>query len=46
MSAWAVGPITLYLGMTEKQTLKSWSVATVIISVLGWAGAVVLSAVV
>jgi Gnt-I system low-affinity gluconate transporter len=38
--------ISRYLGLTEKQTLKSWSVATVIISLLGWLGALALSAVV
>lgn len=38
--------ISRYLHITEKETLRSWSVATVIISLIGWLGALALSAVV
>ncbi|GHC49233.1 GntP family permease [Roseibacillus persicicus] len=38
--------ISRYLRITEKETLRSWSVATVIISLVGWLGALVLSLVV
>ncbi|MBK1832660.1 GntP family permease [Roseibacillus ishigakijimensis] len=35
--------ISRYLQITEKETLRSWSVATVIISLVGWLGALALS---
>lgn len=34
--------ISRYLGMTERQTLQSWSVSSTIISVTGWLGALLL----
>jgi Gnt-I system low-affinity gluconate transporter len=37
---WMVGK---YLGLTEKQTLQSWTVMETIISVVGFAGALILS---
>ena len=38
--------ISRYLRITEKETFRSWTVATVMISVIGWLGAVLLSLVV
>lgn len=34
--------ISRYLGMTERQTLQSWSVSSTIVSVTGWLGALLL----
>ena len=38
--------ISRYLQITEKQTLRSWTVASTIISVVGWLGAVLIGLVI
>lgn len=38
--------ISRYLRITERETLRSWTVASVIISVVGWLGALALSLVI